>query len=692
MRILSLSRLLAAASGLWLLAACSTADKPAATTRVAASGAPQPLIARSVLFGNPERAGGQISRDGKWLGYIAPYEGVLNVWVGPAADPAQSKPITNDRKRGIRRFVFALDGKHILYAVDEGGDENFQVFAADLNTGQARALTPKGARAGIAGVSDKFPGEVLISVNDRDKTYFDLARIEIATGKRTPVIQNTEYAGFVTDRDFNVRLAIKQTQEGGAQWLIRDGATFKPWLTIAQEDELTTDLLSFTEDGNTLYMRSSRGRDTAALFALPMRGNTPGAPVLLHQDPRADVADILVHPVTGAVQAVSASYLRDNWKALDPAIAPDLERLQAFAAGGEFGVNARTRDDKTWVVNIDRSDAPAKTYVYDRASGKLTPWFDARPALAGLPLRPMVGVEIKSRDGLILPSYYTLPAASDTNNEDKADRPVPMVLVVHGGPWARDNYGFDPYHQWLANRGYAVLSVNFRGSTGFGKAFTNAGDLQWGRKMHDDLLDAVNWAAAQGITQRDKVGIMGGSYGGYAALAGLTMTPKEFACGISTVGPSNLNTLLASIPPYWAPVRRTFAARVGDPETEAGEKLLTERSPLTYVDRIERPLLIGQGANDPRVKQAESDQIVKAMQAKNIPVTYVLYPDEGHGFIRPQNRTSFNAVTEQFLGACLGGAVQPPGNDFAGSSLTVPAGANFMPGLAEALQKAKAAP
>lgn len=306
-------------------------------------------------------------------------------------------------------------------------------------------------------------------------------------------------------------------------------------------------------------------------------------------------------------------------------------------------------------------------------------------ALAGLPLQPMHDVVIPARDGLELVSYYTLPRAADPDGDGRATQASPMVLLVHGGPWARDTYGLNGTHQWLANRGYAVLSVNFRGSTGFGKAFTNAGDLQWGRAMHDDLIDAVEWAVAQGITESDKVAIMGGSYGGYATLAGLTMTPDVFACGVDIVGPSNLVTLLESIPPYWAPMKAMFASRVGDLDTEEGRALLIERSPLTHVENIQRPLLIGQGANDPRVKQAESDQIVTAMQEREIPVTYVLYPDEGHGFARPQNRLSFNAVTEAFLGECLGGRVQPVGSDFDGATLQIEAGLDELPAIKEAL-------
>src|SRR5690606_38064325 len=324
-------------------------------------------------------------------------------------------------------------------------------------------------------------------------------------------------------------------------------------------------------------------------------------------------------------------------------------------------------------------------YRYDRPSGELTELFSARPALDGAPLVPMWPLELTSRDGLNLVSYLTLPAHADPDGDGKADRPVPMVLLVHGGPWARDAYGYSSYDQWLANRGYAVLSVNYRGSTGFGKEFTNAGDGEWAGKMHDDLIDAVQWAVESGVTTADKVAIMGGSYGGYATLVGLTFTPDTFACGVDIVGPSNLNTLLATVPPYWASFFEQLARRMGDPRTDAGRAWLTERSPLTRVDQIRKPLLIGQGANDPRVKQDESDQIVNAMTARNIPVTYVLFPDEGHGFQRPENGKAFNAVAEGFLGQCLGGRVQPIGEDFAGSSIQVPAGAAQVPGLEQAL-------
>jgi dipeptidyl aminopeptidase/acylaminoacyl peptidase len=675
-----------------LIAGCAasprdrSADRVAAPTAAAQAAA---LMPREVLFGNPERTGGSISPDGRWLGWIAPRDGVLNVYVAPASDPAQARAITNDRLRGVRFFSFAYTGQHILYAQDEGGDENFQVRAVALDSGAETALSPKGSRAQVAGLSPQLPDEVLLSVNDRNKSYFDLVRVNLRTGATTRVVRNDEFAEFVTDDTFRPRYAQKQNPDGGNSWFVRRADKWEPWGTVPQEDSLTTSAFGLSRDGSTLYLQDSRGRNTGALFAIDTASN---ARKLVHEDARADVDGMLVDPRSGLVQAVSVNYLRDEWTVIDPTIAKDIENLTRLAAGGEFSVNSRTLDDRIWVVSISRSDAATTFHLYDRASGQAKLWFDTRPALAGARLAKMQTAEIRSRDGLTLPSYYTLPPGSDADNDGVPERPLPMVLLVHGGPWARDFYGLNGTHQWLANRGYAVLSVNFRASTGFGKAFINAGDLQWGRKMHDDLIDGVNWAAARGIAQRDKIAIMGGSYGGYSALAGVTMTPKDFACGVAIVGPSNLITLLNTIPPYWGPIRRQFTTRVGDPDTEAGRALLKERSPLTYVQQIERPLLIGQGANDPRVNQAESDQIVQAMRAKNIPVTYVLYPDEGHGFARPQNRLSFNAATEEFLGTCLGGRVEAVGDDLAGASITVPTGLDLLPGLKAAMAGSERTP
>ncbi len=413
---------------------------------------------------------------------------------------------------------------------------------------------------------------------------------------------------------------------------------------------------------------------------------TTGTTAILAEDPRADVAGAMVHPTEETIQAVSFTYARTEWKVLDPAIRGDLDYLKTVAAG-DILVTSRTLDDRLWTVAFLLDNGPARSYLYDRAKKQATFLFTNRRALEGLSLARMYPRVITSRDGLSLVSYLTLPPEADRRGDGRPDRPLPLVLLVHGGPWARASWGLDPEHQWLANRGYAVLSVNFRGSTGFGKAFINAATKQWAGKMHEDLLDAVDWAVRERIAQRDKVCIMGGSYGGYATLVGLTFTPEAFACGVDIVGPSNLITLLNTIPPYWEPGMAMFTTRVGDHRTEDGRKLLASRSPLTFVDRIQRPLLIGQGANDPRVKQSEADQVVAAMQKKSIPVTYVLYPDEGHGFARPENSLSFNAVVEAFLSQYLGGRYEPVGNDFKGSTITVPTGAGGVPGLEAALER-----
>ena len=654
---------------------------PSAADRIAGT----ELIARDALFGNPERANVQISPDGKYLSWVAAVDGVLNVWVAPADNPSQARAVTQDKARGIRSYFWSYQPDTLLYLRDSGGDEDFHLYAVDLKTGQAKDLTPfPKTTAQVAGVSPKHPGTILVGMNDRDAQWHDIYKVDLASGDRTLLEKNdAQIAGYIADADYTLKYAQRSRPDGGAD-VLRRGANgaWEKFDDIPFEDVLTTSPGGLTLDGKTLYFTDSRGRNTAALFAIDV---TSGTRTLVLEDARADVGGTLADPATGKVQAVSVDYLRDEWKVVDPAIRADLEKLEAIGPG-DVSVNTRTLDDKTWIVAYSAAEAPLVYYRYDRGAGTLTKLFSARPKLEGKPLVPQWPVEIASRDNKTLVSYLTLPRSADANNDGKADAPVPLVLLVHGGPWARDSYGYGGYNQWLANRGYAVLSVNFRGSTGFGKDFTNAGNGEWAGKMHDDLIDAVQWAVKQGVTTQDQVAIMGGSYGGYATLAGLTFTPDAFACGVDIVGPSNLNTLLSTVPPYWASFFEQLAKRMGDPRTDAGKKWLTERSPLTRADQIKKPLLIGQGANDPRVKQAESDQIVKAMQAKNIPVTYVLFPDEGHGFARPENNKAFNAVTEGFLAQCLGGRAEPIGKDFTGSSISVPVGADGVPGLAEALK------
>ncbi len=645
----------------------------------------EPLIPRKVLFGNPDKAAPQISPDGRRFSCLAPVSGVLNVWVASADDPASAKPVTNDTGRGIRIYFWAYTGRHILYLQDRNGDENWRVYSVDLDTGQNRDLTPlEGVSAQIQEVSFKFPGEILIGLNDRNPQFHDIYQVNIGTGEKKLLLGNDGFMEFVTDDDYRVRFAMRLTSKGENEIFKPAGnGSWEPFAKIAMEDTLTTFPMGFDKTGRILYMVNSRGRDTAALTAINLE---TGNQTMIAQDTRADFSDALVHPTEKNIQAAAFTYERKQWQVLDQSIDKDLAYLRNICEG-DMEVISRTLDDKYWIVAYEIDNGPVRFYRYDREKNEACFLFTNRKSLEGLPLARMHPVIIKARDGLDMVSYLTLPSGTEFNEKAHPGKPLPILLYVHGGPWARDEWGYDPYHQWLANRGYAVLSVNFRGSTGFGKKFLNAGNMEWAGKMHDDIIDAAQWAVKEGIADPKRIAIMGGSYGGYATLVGMTFTPEQFACGVDIVGPSNLITLLNTIPPYWVPEIEQFKKRVGDHTTGEGREFLKERSPLSYADRIKKPLLIGQGANDPRVKQNESEQIVRAMQAKNIPVTYVLYPDEGHGFVRPENRMSFNAVTEAFLSGCLGGRYEPTGDDFKGSSITVPVGKEQILGLEEALGK-----
>jgi dipeptidyl aminopeptidase/acylaminoacyl peptidase len=646
------------------------------------------LLPRSVLFANPDRAMPMLSPDGKRIAYLSSVDGVLNVWVAPVSDLAKAKPVTQDKKRGIRTYRWAFTNDHVLYMQDKEGDENWHLHAVDLKSGADKDLTPiDGVQARIEEISHRIPNEVLVGINDRDKRFHDLHRIEIATGKRKLVQQNDGFASFAVDHDFKVRIGMKPEKDGSLTMMEPDGKSgFRELGKVPHEDSLTTQLLGFDKTGGKAFLADSRGRDVAALVELDLASKK--TKVLL-DDGQADVSDIIQHPTDKRVQAAVATYDRLRWHAIDPSLRADLDAIQT-AAPGDVRVLSRALDDSKWIVSTTVSDGPLKFWLYDRSKKKLDFLFTNVKALEDKKLAKMNPVVLKSRDGLDLVSYLTLPREADADGDGKPDAgkgPLPMVLLVHGGPWGRDSYTLNASHQWLSSRGYAVLSVNYRGSTGFGKKFVNAADKQWAAKMHDDLLDAVGWAVNEKIAQKDRVAIYGGSYGGYATLVGLTFTPDVFACGVDIVGPSNLVTLLQAIPPYWESEIESFTKRIGDHRTEEGRKYLASVSPLTHVDKITKPLLIGQGANDPRVKQVESDQIVKAMQAKNIPVTYVVYPDEGHGFARPQNRTSFNAVAEIFLAQCLGGPYEPVGADFKGASITVPAGKENISTLSDSLGK-----
>ncbi len=604
------------------------------------------LIPKDLLFGNPERAQARISPDGKRMSYLAPKNGVLNVWV-KTIGMDDDKVVTADTLRGIRMHMWAEDDQHVLFMQDIGGDENWHIYSVNLTSGAIKDLTPyPNVQASPVATDVKFPSEILVQMNQRDPRLMDLHRINIATGEAKLVGENPgNIVGWLPDNQFKARAAQAATADGGFELLAREAETdsFRTLVTWSPDEDGQP--YGFTPDGGSLYIGDSRESNVTRLKTINVK---TGAETILAEDARVDLGSVMAHPTKYHVQAVSFNYDRNRWQILDESIKADFEALEQIGTG-DFSIVARDRSDNTWLVAYDSPVSATKYYVYHRDTKKGDFLFSVRPELEKYTFAPMEFVEIKTSDGLTLPCYLTLPVGVDPKN-------LPMVLDVHGGPWARDEWGFNPEVQWMANRGWAVLQVNFRGSTGFGKAFVNAGNGQWGNKMQDDLTEAVQWAVKQGYADPAKVAIYGGSYGGYATLAGAAFTPDLYACGVDIVGPSNIMTLIASVPPYWEPLLKLFHHRVGDPAVDSAR--LREQSPLFSANKIRIPLLIGQGANDPRVKQAESEQIVAALKANEQYVEYVVYPDEGHGFARPENRLDFYGKSEKFLNKYLGGRVE----------------------------------
>lgn len=645
-----------------------------------------PLISRGDFFGNPERAAGRLSPDGGRISFLAPRDGVLNVWVAPAGKIDDARAITRDTSRGIRNYSWAPGGDTVIYFQDVGGNENFHLFLTDLASGKTRDVTDiDGVRATMVAASYEKPDTILVGLNDREPALHDVYALDLETGKRQLVFENPGYADFLADDSLEVRLGLRQTPGGGFDLFTLDGPEPRVLVSLPPEDALSSNPIAFNDKGDAFYMLDSRGRDKAALVLID--AETGETREVVASSDQADVSDVVFHPLTNEPLAYAVERERVEWIALDDDTREQLEALDD-ALSGDFAVVSQTKDNGQWLVAEDAPEEPGRYWHFDAAELEPTPLFTTRPALEDAPLQPMHAVTIPSRDGLDLISYYTLPPGSDPDGDGTPEEPQPTMLWVHGGPWSRDSYGFDPVHQWLANRGYAVLSVNYRGSTGIGKEFINASHGEWAGAMHDDLIDAVEWAVERGIAQEDQVAIGGGSYGGYATLVGVTFTPDEFACGVDIVGPSNLVTLIESFPEYWKPfLDATFHRGIGDPSTEEGRAAAVARSPLHKVESIEVPLLIGQGANDPRVTVIESEQIVEAMNRVELPVTYAVFPDEGHGFARPENRLAFFAVMEGFLAQnCLGGRFEKLGDSLEGSSLTVEAGAADVPGLEATLE------
>lgn len=607
------------------------------------------LIPRQTLFGNPTYVSPQISPDGNMLAYLAPFNDVLNVWVRTIGQQ-NDRVVTNDTLRGIRRYFWAADNKHIMYLQDVGGDENWRLYGVNLETTQIKDLTPyEKVQVQIVDRNKHFPDELLIAMNKENPQLFDVYHLNLVSGELTLVAKNPgNVVGWLTDADFNVRCAMASTPTGGFELWIRpnEKSAWNTVLTWDSNDALTSAPISFTKDGKGIYLQDSRNVNAGRLVKLDLQS---GNIEVIAQDPQYDVANALIHPDEYIVQAVSFYRAREEWTVLDPSIQADFDAI-AKLDKGDFNIIDRDNADNTWLVSFMKDDGPVSYYAFDRRQKKGAFLFDHRPELKQYELASMEPVSFTSRDGLTIHGYITFPKGKSKKN-------LPLVLNVHGGPWARDRWGYNGEAQWLANRGYACLQVNFRGSTGYGKEFLNAGDKEWGGKMHNDLVDAVKWAVKQGYADSNRVAIYGGSYGGYAALVGATFTPDLFRCAVDIVGPSNLTTWITSIPPYWATFRDLLYRRVGHPETEA--EFLKSRSPLFRVEQIKIPLLIAQGANDPRVPQAESEQIVAALKEKGIDHQYMLFPDEGHGFARPENRLKFYAAAEEFLAKHLGGRFEP---------------------------------
>jgi len=633
-----------------------------------------PLIPRRTFFENANALNPLLSPDGRWLAWLAAADGVMNVWVAPRDDLTEARPLTRQTERPIFAHAFARTNAHVLFQRDKDGDENFNLWCVGLDGSAARNLTPYPDVLAILFAMHREEAHlVAVGMNDRDARWHDLYVVDIRTGERRLVYENTdEIASFILDSRLNLKLATSTRNKGTGSAILKwNGAAFEEIMSIAADDVMGTEPLHVNRAADAWFLRSSVGRDKAVLLRVDW---ATGAETLVASHDKVDVASWVTDPSTDEVTAVSAEYLRDTWIPVDPATGRDLAMLER-ELDATVGIASQSDDGALWVVGAARPDRPFAWHLLDRQSGKTTFLFAARPKLHTARLAPMQGVVITARDGLELVSYFTLPA---TATGMRPARPLPMVLCVHGGPWWRDGWRYNRDVQWLANRNYAVLQVNYRGSTGFGKAFVQAGDREWAGKMHDDLIDAVNWSIHEGIADPKRIAVYGASYGGYAAFVGATFTPDVFCCSVPVVGITNLETMLANPPPYWAAFYEQECHRVGDPRTPEGVALLKARSPLHRAGDITRPMLIGHGENDVRCKVAESDQIVAAMTDKRIPVIYVVYPDEGHGFARPENDIAFKAIMEAFLARHLGGRAEPVGDDFAGSSHEIRAGGDVL--------------
>jgi len=623
-----------------------------------------PLISREILLGNSQRSYPTASPNGKYLGWVAPdRQNVLQVWV-QTRGKTDARIVTVDRHRGIGRYFWAWDSKTILYGQDSDGDENFHAFAVDLISGIVRDLTPfQGVREELVATNPKFPDQILVAMNLRDRKLNDVYRINIRTGAiKLDTVNPGDVSGWLADDNMVVRAAVIVTPDGGTVIRVRDSpiARWRTMIKAGMEDSL--DALDFSKDGRSIFLKSSIGSGTQRVITHEIAS---GREVEIAGTDGVDAGSVLIQPVRHAVQAVAFSRDRTRWMVVDPAVKADFEGLTKLS-DGDLSIISRDLADKTWSVAFNSDSGPTRYYTWDRSKKAGTFLFSHRAELEKVTLAKMRPVAFSARDGLQLHGYLTLPVGLSARN-------LPMVMYVHGGPWARDFWGYDGVVQILANRGYGVMQINYRGSDGYGKKYLHAGDHQWGLKMQDDLLDGLAWAVKQGIADPGRVAIYGGSYGGYAALSGAAFSPTTYRCAIDEFGPSNLFTLFASIPPYWeTEAKNLFFTLIGNPANSAERAYLTKVSPIFSAAKIRIPMLIAQGANDVRVTPGESEEIVTAIKKNGGHAIYVRYSDEGHGFVRPENRIDFQARVERFLAENLGGRYEPMhGERFPGSTATV---------------------
>ncbi len=624
-----------------------------------------PLINREIFFDNPEITGAQISPDAKWMTFLKSNKGTLNIWFKGVNEPFdKARPITDDSLRPVRNYFWSQDAKYVLYVQDKGGNENYHIYALDPLAidsqrvmPETRDLTPiDGARAYIYNVSKRNPSKMYIGLNNRDKAWHDLYDLDITTGALSLVRENKDHiSAWHFDWDENLRLATRVNDDGSNEILRVD----KDSLTTIYEFGLleSANPIAWTADNSQFFLATNKGKERN-LSELVVFDPLSKTEVLYENDPmhKADFGTAVFSQkshnllYTTYTDAIDWHYFRDaDYEA-------DYNYLKTKFQGKELSFMSSDKEEKMWLINVYSDTDPGNVYLFNQSTRVVTFQYDPRPQLPREDLAPMEIITYKSSDGLEIPAYVTFPKGVARKN-------LPLIVVPHGGPWSRDYWGYNSTAQFWANRGYAVLRMNFRGSTGYGKAFLDAGNGQWGEKMQDDITWGIYHLIGEGLVDRKRIGITGVSYGGYATLAGVAFTPDMYRAAVAVVAPSNLNSLLGTIPPYWANLRKQFYTRMGDPTTESGKKQLERQSPLTSVGNITTPLMIVQGANDPRVNKAEADQIVAAMRERKIPVVYLCAPDEGHGFARPVNNMAYLAASEKFMAAQLGGRYQETMSD-----------------------------